>query len=146
MTSSPNSFKLALHCFHNVSSQEQGPHGLCINSSVQVSTQRTAFGRQFIPSTLVQWCLIEGDSEGPGAVFTVTVTDKSDISDLKELVHEKGIERHILAKDLVLLKAAALYSPVLSVWLNFLCFFRSISISVVIIGTPLAVSGSKMMT
>ena len=45
--------------------------------------------------------------------YSVTVTGESDISDLKELVHEKGIERHILAKDLVLLKVAAPYSPVL---------------------------------
>jgi hypothetical protein len=90
-------------------------------------------------------CLIEGED----AVFTVTVTGESDINDLKELVHEKGInisEQHVLAKELVLLKVATAYSPMFLLWLNFLCFFRSISISVVIMETPLAGSGSKMMT
>ena len=96
-------------------------------------------------SSRLLWCLIEVEGE----VFTVTVTGESDISDLKEPVHEKGInisERHVLAKELVLLKVATAYSPVLLLWLNFLCFFRSISISVVIMKTPLAGSGSKMMT
>ena len=55
VTSNEHLRRIIVTLFHNVSSerQGQGPHGLCINSSVQVSTQKTAFGRQFIPSTLV---------------------------------------------------------------------------------------------
>jgi Crinkler effector protein N-terminal domain len=48
-------------------------------------------------------CLVEGDS----SPFTVTVALNAEIGDLKEIVHEKGIntaQSLILAKDLVLLK------------------------------------------
>jgi Crinkler effector protein N-terminal domain len=52
-------------------------------------------------------CLIEGEPP----VFLVSLPSDSDIGDLKELVHEKGInaaERTILAKDLELLKVSCI--------------------------------------
>lgn len=74
-------------------------------------------------------CLIEGAA----AVFTVTVAANEDISDLKEHVHEKGINtaKHaIFASELVLLKVSDVLESRIDVVTHFLCFVRSIYISV----------------
>ena len=70
-------------------------------------------------------CLIEGAA----AVFTVTIAANEDISDLKEHIHEKGINtaKHpILASELVLLKVSDTLESSINAVTHFLCFVRSI--------------------
>jgi Crinkler effector protein N-terminal domain len=56
-------------------------------------------------------CLVAGDT----TTFKVTATVDNDVDDLKELVHEKGIDasKDILAKNLVLWKVRTSKMPLL---------------------------------
>jgi len=66
-------------------------------------------------------CLIEGESH----TFPVTISGSERITDLKERIHEKGINSNfcdILAKDLVLLKASYVLKSSINITAHFSTF------------------------
>jgi hypothetical protein len=74
-------------------------------------------------------CLIEGEA----AVFKVLVLGNEEVSDLKERVHEKGkngVLATIDAKELTLLKVSDILESSINIVIHFLCFFRSVYVSV----------------
>ena len=63
------------------------------------------------------WCLVQGDS----TPFKVTIRTNNDINDLKELVHDKGIDatkNTVLAKDLKLWKVSPFHRPAQTLWVT----------------------------
>jgi hypothetical protein len=63
------------------------------------------------------WCLVEGDR----TPFQVDAPPSMNIAQLKELVHEKGIDatkNTVLAKDLKLWKVSPFHRPAQTLWVT----------------------------